>query len=292
MTESKAGRGASATTAAAERLDVVRPVARMVAADAMAGSAALNAAAAALAGGVVLTATFPIDLVKTHMQTGGLSLGVTLRGLAVSPRSFYRGLSPAVLEHSLNRAMLFGVGALVKKQLPAHWPEPARDAVGGAGAASIKTLLLHPLDTVKCRWQLGSPRWEARGLYNGLGPAITRSSAGMAIWLSSRNWLERSMPEGGLLAGHLLSGGLASIIVDVCTFPFDTLKKNMQAASTAHGGALGAATQLLRSGGYARFYRGYGMRLLMVGTNGAMFNAALVLCKRLLAPLDADGLLV
>ena len=50
-----------------------------------------------------------------------------------------------------------------------------RDAAGGIGAGLGKTALLHPLDSVKTRWQLGQPAWPAEqrlsafaaGLYRG-----------------------------------------------------------------------------------------------------------------------------
>eukprot|EP00966_Prymnesium_polylepis_P101140 2342285-Prymnesium_polylepis.1 len=111
-------------------------------------------------------------------------------------------------------------------------------------------MCLHPLDTIKCRWQLGQSRYELSGLYNGFSAAAVRSAGGMAVWLATRNYLERVLPDeqsaespvGRVLpagvasvlvsstARHFLSGALASMLTDLITFPFDTLKKNLQAA--------------------------------------------------------------
>ena len=109
--------------------------------DALEGKASLNAAAGAVASGTVLAVLFPMDVLKTHMQTAELDRRTLFSRL-------YRGFTPAVLEHSLNRYMLFGISTLIREQVPREWPEPARDATSGFGAAFVKTVCLHPLDTV------------------------------------------------------------------------------------------------------------------------------------------------
>lgn len=268
--------------------------------DLLQGKASLNAAAGALASGAVLSLLFPFDVLKTHVQTAVLHRGVLL------PR-LYRGFTPAIVEHSLNRYMLFGMSTLVRDQMPQRWTEPARDALSGFCAALVKTACLHPLDTIKCRWQLGQSRTELGGLYNGFSAAALRSAGGMAIWLASRNQLERSLPDEKSTDGvcsrllpasimavlasdtarHFMSGAFASIITDLVTFPLDTLKKNLQAASGGHitlSGSCSMAVQLLKKGGLIRFYHGYSVRLAMVGMKGALDNVVYVYCKRMLEP--------
>lgn len=254
--------------------------------DAMSGDPAINAAAGAAAGSAVLFALFPIDLSKTYMQANGATVGQTVRALVVnsdSPvRRLYRGVLPAVTEQMLNRSMLFGIGSLIKSVVPEQWPEPARDAASGAGAALIKTSVLHPLDSVKCRWQLGLPLSELGGLYHGISPAIIRSSFGMAVWLTSRNALERNLPDQ--IDGpprHFLAGAMSSLLTDLLTFPFDTLKKAMQAtgASDKRAGLLSEMARLREEAGLVRFYRGYSARVVMISMNGALFNAAFVAIK-------------
>jgi hypothetical protein len=265
--------------------------------DAMSGHAGVNAAAGSAAGATVLALLFPVDLAKTYMQANGTSAMETARVLLRAERPLhrmYRGLVPALAEQSVNRAVLFGVGALLKQHIPLTWPEPARDAACGAGAAIIKTTALHPLDSVKCRWQLGKPLNELGGLYHGLSPALVRSSLGMAIWLSSRNHLERTLPrahgEGESsrwsALRHMVAGALSSALTDICTFPFDTLKKGMQAVGGASGSGGSAQRSLLvemqrlhMEGGVARFYKGYAARVLLISVNGAVFNATFELVK-------------
>ncbi len=258
----------------------------MASRDAVAGPPALNAAAGAVAGSLVLSVLFPVDLCKSIMQARGTGVVDTVRSLMISGTPFrrlYRGIVPALAETTLNRSMLFGVASMVKRHVPAEWPEPLRDATSGALAAFSKTSLLHPLDTIKCRWQVGLPLSELGGLYHGLGPALLRSSGGMGIWLASRNHLERVLPDdsrGWRASRHLVAGAASTVLTDLCTFPFDTLKKSMQASSAgAREAPISSAARLLSEGGMGRFYRGYGARLVLVSTNGALFNACFVALK-------------
>uniref|UniRef100_A0A6S9WFC8 Uncharacterized protein n=2 Tax=Chrysotila carterae TaxID=13221 RepID=A0A6S9WFC8_CHRCT len=227
-------------------------------------------------------------------QAHGTSLPNTLSTLVSRGGlgSLYRGFSPAMAEHALNRGILFGLGSVIKKKLPESWAEPVRDAASGGGAALFKTVMLHPADTIKCRWQLGQPRSELGGLYQGFGPAAMRSSVGMAIWLSVRNALERALQpsdpaEGPLISyRQFISGATASVVTDLCTFPLDTLKKNLQAApSSARLTMSEMVTRLFADGGLRRFYVGYTPRLVMVSINGALFNVSLVVSKWLLGPI-------
>ena len=60
----------------------------------------------------------------------------------------------------------------------------------------------------------------------------------MALWVVSRNALERSLPEVDGAWGHskhFVCGGIAGLCVQMPTFPFDTLKKRLQSAVIARG---------------------------------------------------------
>ena len=125
--------------------------------DALDGAASVNAAAGALASASVLAALFPLDALKTHVQAGA-SAASALRApptRAAALARVYRGVVPAITEHALNRSVLFGLGTILKDRTPPEWPEPARDAFAGAGAALCKTLALHP---ARCRGVLAPSR--------------------------------------------------------------------------------------------------------------------------------------
>jgi hypothetical protein len=263
--------------------------------DAISGAADLNFWAGFYSSGLVLAALFPLDAIKTHAQTNhadGYFASLRWQGSWGSTIArVYRGFFPAIFEHSINRGMMFAVATKIKDATPKTWSEPARDATSGGGAAVIKTVLLHPLDTVKTRWQLGQPGWGLTGLYNGVVPAIARSSPGMAIWLATRNYLSRELPEGWVsdTARHGIVGMMSSVITDMCTFPFDTLKKTMQ-AEAAKGRSpsvrellgVAMASDLLATGGFRRFFYGYSARLSIVAAKGCIDNTTYVWVKRLL----------
>jgi hypothetical protein len=112
---------------------------------------------------------------------------------------------------------MFGVGAFYHTIAPS-WLSPfARDLLVGGAAALTKTVILYPLDTVKTRAQMQTTLIPSRigDLYHGLLPASVRSSAGMGIWLSSRNILERSLPDVPFVPKHFLCGALSSMLVDL-----------------------------------------------------------------------------
>ena len=238
--------------------------------------------AGAAAGCLVRFSLFPIDTVKTNMQRSGAGLIATVRSLLSSPlaaASLYRGLAPAVVEVGVNRGALMGISTGIKQMLPPELPEAAQDASAGFAAGMVKTAVLHPLDTLTCRGQVGRaqleliwPRPQFGELYSGMSPAILRSAGGMAIWLSTRNGLERSSPESMQHMPWLrdwLVGMASTAITDLCTFPLDTLKKNLQ----ADGGSVGLLLRrLINDGGLQRLYHGYGPRLLIMSVQGGLWN--------------------
>ena len=135
-----------------------------------------------------------------------------------------------------------------------------------------------PLDTLKTRWQTGQPAPSFGQMYFGYLPAITYSAFGMGLWVCCRNFLERQIPDPGSHRGalrywkHLLTGALAGVFVQLPTFPFDTVKKRMQASENP-GTLMSEARLLLDAGGPGRFYRGFTLKCGFVALNGALFNA-------------------
>ena len=253
--------------------------------------------AGAIAGCTVRACLFPIDTIKTNMQRSGAGLTKTVRFLLPSPSAaslLYRGITPALLEIGVNRGALMGLSTGVKRMLPSNLPEVARDASAGFVAGMLKTVALHPLDTLTCRGQVGQaqlallfPRPQFTALYSGIGPAFARSAGGMAIWLSVRNLLQRSAPDSlqsTPWARDCLVGVASTGFTDMCTFWLDTLKKNLQADG---GNVILLLRQLINDGGLLRLYRGYGPRLLMVSVNGGLWNWVYVRGQEALGPMTA-----
>ena len=121
-------------------------------------------------------------------------------------------------------------------------------------------------------------------MYRGYAPAVTYSAFGMAFWVVSRNGLERLGPDvvDGSSAAywkHFVCGGLAGVLVQVPTFPFDTLKKRLQSADGPRT-VLSESRVLLAEGGPLRFYRGFVVKCGFVAINGAIFNTVYMACRR------------
>lgn len=245
-----------------------------------------------IAGCVMRGTLFPVDTIKTNMQRSGTGIVNTIQHLTKSSAggggvlNLYRGLTPALLEIGINRGALMGVSTAVKKQLPEDIPELARDAGAGMVAGMLKTTILHPLDTLTCRGQVGSSKqWELlypsktnfQKLYQGFSPAIIRSSGGMSIWLCIRNSLTRSHTAQVSLENQpylrdWLIGMTATCATDICTYPLDTLKKNLQADGGNVGSLLKRLVHPNEGGGILRLYRGYSPRLFMMAINGGLWN--------------------
>ena len=262
-------------------------------------SSSQNFVAGAVAGCLMRSTLFPIDTIKTNMQRSGTGLVATVRSLLLSPSAvaaLYRGLTPAVLEIGVNRGALMSVSTAIKERLPADWSDVSRDATAGLVAGGLKTVVLHPLDTLTCRGQVGRaqlaliwPQPQVSVLYGGLSPAILRSAGGMGIWLSIRNSLERKANSIESLQGapwlrDWMVGMASTASTDLCTFPLDTLKKNLQ----ADGGSVVVLTRrLLVDGGFLRLYHGYAPRLVIVSVQGGLWNFIYVRVQEHLAAKDA-----
>lgn len=263
------------------------------ASDAFSGDPRRAATASALAGMVQASLLLPFNTVQTQMQHGGKPFAPTLLknfelGFFSGLRNLYRALGPTVAMLGARQGLKFGAGVSVKSHLPGAWPELGKDAVAGAVSAMSATTLLFPLDTVKTRFQTGMRLPSSIGqFYFGFRPAVSYSAFGMALWICGRNFLERTIPDPGKdsvlnkYGKHLFTGGLAGCLVQIPTFPFDTLKKRLQARDDARG-VLDEARLLLAEGGPLRFYRGFLLKTAFVAANGAIFNAVYVAVRRFL----------
>jgi hypothetical protein len=185
----------------------------------------------------------------------------------------------------MRQALIFGGGSQFKSRLPATWPEPARDAVSMAGSAFLCTGFLFPMDTVKTRIQVQQPLPAMNELYRGFAPAVSHSIFGRAMWMTTRNWLEATVPtpEDAAMASwkHFLCGGVTGVGVTLIVFPLDTLKKTLQVGDGKRN-VFAEASRVMAEGGIWRFYKGAGLKVGMNFAQGACFNLAFVLCKSMI----------
>jgi hypothetical protein len=206
--------------------------------------------------------------------------GGTLSGL----KQLYRAWPPTVAMLAMRQGLVFGSGAALKKQLPRYWSEMMRDATAMGLSALVCTGLTFPMDTVKTRLQLGNSLPGLGQCYQGFLPAVSHAVVGRAIWMVTRNSLERNVPdpESPVLRywKHFICGGLTGTMVTCVVFPMDTLKKRLQASDENKLTLRDEVRVLLQAGGLRRFYSGIQVKLAMNFAQGAMFNALFVACSK------------
>lgn len=260
--------------------------------DALAGDPKIVGSAAAMAGALQTTVLLPFNTVQTHMQHKGGRLSATIsnifsRGVLRGTWSLYMAWPPTMAMVGMRQGLIFATGAQMKKHMPPHLPEPARDALSMASSALVCSGFLFPFDTVKTRLQLQMSMPRPSQMYRGFLPAVTHSVAGRALWMSLRNGLESTVPNPEsprmLYWKHFMCGGVTGMLVAASVFPFDTLKKRLQAPMDAEKHTVvGEARALFAEGGISRFYRGAAVKVSMNFMQGACFNVAFVVCRSFL----------
>lgn len=183
----------------------------------------------------------------------------------------------------LSLKSLFMCASLTRLSASSHTTVSTRRPSLSHSLSLLSSPSQFPLDTLKTRWQTGMKSPTLHECYYGYRPAVTYSVFGMAAWVVFRNFLERTIPEpsGPGLAHwkHFFCGGVAGLLVQVPTFPFDTLKKRLQ-ASEASQTVADAARVLYMEGGPMRFYRGFTLKCGFVAINGAIFNTVYVAIRK------------
>lgn len=139
-------------------------------------------AAGGLAGAVAQTCIYPLDLVKTRLQTYQGGRTPTLAGLAgdilakEGPLAFYRGLTPSLLGMVPYAGLDLAVYETLKDfshkftgQEPGPWKQLACGMVSGAFGATV----VYPLQLVRTRMQAQTVRSELQ--YTGMVDAFRKT---------------------------------------------------------------------------------------------------------------------
>ncbi|KAL9458087.1 hypothetical protein AB3S75_007025 [Citrus x aurantiifolia] len=142
--------------------------------------------AGGLAGAVAQTAIYPMDLVKTRLQTyvceGGKvpKIGAMSRGILVQegPRAFYRGLVPSLLGiipyAGIDLAAYESFKEMSKKYI-LHDSEPGPLVQLGCGTFSgaLGAICVYPLQVVRTRMQ--AQRMNTEAAYTGMSDVFKRT---------------------------------------------------------------------------------------------------------------------
>ncbi len=260
----------------------------------------------AMSGGLGASAVFPIDLIKTRLQTA-TGMGLTARGVVTDViktsgyRGLYSGLLPNVLGAMPEKAIKLGVNEQFR-----DWLTPDRrdetlssQMVSGALTALVQTTVANPYEVVKLNLQLleksnaaakaaGLPLPTAqsasaiarelgmRGLYRGYGAILIRdvpyNMIFFSIYIQSKHFFTDS--EGTVSNMAVVGCGVAAGSIASWTMtPADVIKTRLQRVGSPFKSIQDCALATFKEGGYRAFFKGALMRAC---TSGPLYGIALL----------------
>lgn len=261
--------------------------------------------AGALAGLTVDVSLFPLDTIKTRLQSNITNATITSRHTAVGTlRSIYAGLPSTIIGSMPSAASFFVVYDGLKRHLITDTTTPLKESyvhmlassLGEVAACAIRV----PTEVVKQRAQAGlfdgkaskafldilSLRSQSYGLmvkelYRGGGVTIMReipfTIVQFTLWeQAKKSWSRRQGRDGSVTATEgAVVGSLSGAIAAGITTPLDVLKTRLMLARREDGGvrlgAAGIVRQIARDDGWRGFFRGFVPRVGWISTGGAIF---------------------
>ncbi|CDH56640.1 succinate fumarate mitochondrial transporter [Lichtheimia corymbifera JMRC:FSU:9682] len=266
--------------------------------------------AGAVAGTAELLVMQPTDVIKTrfqslrvasHYQNGifkAFQQVIKEEGFA----ALYRGTIP-VLCIVGPRVSLQYMGLALYKPLFERMEGTILPSHSSAGLAGICTgitqavTLVTPLEQIKVRQQTDLMNQvherKYRGLfhtaslivkegglpalYNGLLATVARQSWGLVVkfngYLEIKAMFERASPDPEQTLApwkHMVSGGLANVLVGVLNSPPDVVKTRMQDDSRPYRSTWDCVKSMARNEGYLSFFRGSWLRVIRIAPGGAI----------------------
>eukprot|EP00940_MAST-03C_sp_MAST-3C-sp2_P000085 g85.t1 len=269
-------------------------------------------------GGVTMTVFgHPCDLIKTKLQSEvrayrGMTHCLIDTVHAEGPRGLFRGMSPPLMMASVMNASLFGISACMKKFVASvnHKDENelTMREILLASELSVPFYVgvVTPVERLKVcliNQKAGSPKFEGpidvirsvgmRGLFRGYSVIVLMRCLGLPAYLSSYEWMKRSLlgtnylkadPLSNIRA-YMLAGATAGFAFWTVTFPVDFVKTRIQEQSmgTKRVSALDVVRNIYRERGIAGFYRGIAPCLIRAGPSNALCFATVEVVKSLLS---------
>lgn len=231
-----------------------------------------------IAGGVAGTFTdislFPLDTVKTRLQSGG-NRSQIFRGL-------YQGLGPAALASAPSAALFFGTYEYSKKFVSESPVGHGQAAVAGE---VVSALFKVPFEVVKQRLQAARSesayavfrdiytRQGYRGVYAGLGATLAREIPFGFIQMPVYEYLKRLVAKNErkelttfeACSCGAVAGGLAAAI----TCPIDVWKTRLML-----GNPDATILSICRTEGIAALFSGVVPRVVWISVGGSVFFGA------------------
>lgn len=265
------------------------------------------------------TLTSPLDVVKILNQVGTPEgKGGFLRSVGLIYRSeglgaFFKGNLMAILRLFPYNAIQFTAYNEIRSHVPPRNRYAHVDFIAGAGAGIIATVITYPLDMLKTRLTTNHVQ-KGRAHYKGILDAvktIAREEGTLALykglWTSvlgvipfaggtfmAYNFIKRAWgrPPSEVTAGeHFIGGCLAAAFAQTFSYPFDTLRKKMQAHSATLPmsmrpdieitGLWNALRKTIRLNGLVGLYAGTTANLIKIVPYSGVTFAVYEYCKRI-----------
>lgn len=277
----------------------------------------------ACAGTVTKTTTAPLDRVKVLLQVQSITTGTSNKyhGLVGTTRtvvaeegfkSLWKGNGANCARVVPVYACRFAFNDLIKEQVR----EPGQSlkdlrvsqlAIAGAGAGLAQQLICYPLETVRTRLSLGSAfgtqyrgiadcfitmiRTEGpKALYMGLTASCLYGAPYVCLNMTLNTQTKKYMVDDAkdlTLLHKLAAGSFAATAAQCVVFPFDTLRRRMQADGQGNKkriftGLTDCTRQLVRQSGIRGFYFGVGANCARMIPTGAIQHVSYGFFKSLM----------
>jgi len=258
----------------------------------------------AVAGVVGTSCIFPLDMVKTRLQSQGSGADKIYRNpihcfqtilRKEGVLGFYRGLGPNLVGVMPEKAIKLAANDLLREMLTdeATGELPlARQALAGAGAGFFQVIATNPMEISKIRLQMQAtlPKAEQltamqvvkglglRGLYRGAPATLARDVPYSLLFFPGYSNLRAVFEdEDGecSMGATLFSGGAsAAMAAGLCT-PMDVVKTRLQVkgGSERYAGLVHCTRTILAEEGVGAFYKGAVPRM---STSAPLFGIALL----------------
>lgn len=266
--------------------------------------------AGAGAGTIEILLMQPTDVIKTRFQSVQASAhykhGVFQAFKSVYKKegfaAFYKGTIP-VLCIVGPRISLQYMGLAFYKPIFEKLEGSLLPAHSSAGLAGICTgitqavTLVTPLEMIKVRQQTEMVTDQSRrkyhglintasliirqegitALYSGLMATVARQSWGLLVKFSAyieiKSLFERTSnnPDASLRPWqHMVSGGMANVLVGVLNSPPDVVKTRMQDAGRNYSSTWDCIKSMAKNEGFTSFFRGSWLRIIRIAPGGAI----------------------
>ncbi|KAI9184470.1 hypothetical protein H9P43_003523 [Blastocladiella emersonii ATCC 22665] len=251
-------------------------------------------ASGSIAGIIGTSIIYPIDMVKTRLQSGS---GAQYKGIVdcfrtivrtEGTRGLYRGITANLIGITPEKAIKLAVNDLAREALAAPGTHPDHlpihlGALAGATAGTCQVVATCPMEVIKIQMQLAAlntPPGQAapslmqvvrnlglRGMYKGTAATLMRDVPFSILFFPSHAFFKSLCEDenghvgfGSVFGSGILAGWLAAGAVT----PADVIKTRLQASGSPYTGIRHCFTDIVKTEGASALFKGILPRCMIV----------------------------